>query len=505
MKTFQQCLLPALSAGFLFLMNACGGGAGGEPAVPASASSARAASSAAGASSSVAASSASSSVAAVDYGVNASFSPSDAEIPNPERGFYRWTWNGLDSVSAADMKDAWSNGYRLAFSLLRLDSYRNAELPDTLLAKLDASFANARANGIKLVVRAVYNYPADETGYQNAKDASLERVLAHLNQLQPVFARNADVIAFVQAGFIGAWGEWHTSSNNLTAAASRAQIRDALLAAVPASRFVQMRYAGHLMEWTPALPALASALAGSYRLGMHNDCFLASDSDVGSYSETAATRNAQRAYIASLSALAPFGGETCNPADEAGAVPRSSCAAILEEGARYHLAYLNDEYYRTLFHEKWIAAGCMAEVRRSIGYRLQLLALSHPARAAAGARLPLSLTVSNAGWSRPFNPRGIRILLRNRDSAALTALDASGADPRSWQPGMRSVALLSATLPAGLAAGNYDVLLAFPDPALAGDARYSIRPANADNSAAGQAWDATLGAFSSGSVLAVGN
>lgn len=432
-----------------------------------------------------------------------SFAASTDDIPNPERGFYRWTWAGLDTVTSADMKDAYTNGYRLVYSLLRLDSYRSSALPDSLLSKLDASFANARANGVKLIVRAAYNYPEDETSYLNAQDATLAQVLAHIAQLAPVFTRNADVIAFVQAGFIGAWGEWHTSSNGLLTVSSRTSIRDALLAAVPSTRFVQIRYPGYLIDWTPTLPALSSVLAGNYRLGVHNDCFLASDSDVGTYSDKVSTRNTQRTYVAALSALAPFGGETCNPADESGAVARNSCDDILGEGARYHLSYLNNEYYRPLFHENWLSNGCMAELRRKIGYRLQLVTASHPASVVAGAVLPLSLRVLNSGWARPFNPRGIRVLLRNRSTAALTQIDASGADPRNWQPGETSVAAIAATLPASLAAGAYDIFLALPDPLLASDVRYAIRPANADNTLAGQGWDATLGAFAIGSSLAV--
>lgn len=507
--------LSILFALLLSLTSACGGGGGSADASGASAASsassagsagssaASSRSSASSAASVSSAASSSSSAAAVDYGVTTSFSASTDDIPNPERGFYRWTWAGLDAVSSADMKDAYTNGYRLVYSLLRLDSYRSSTLPDSLLTKLDASFANARANGVKLVIRAAYNYPEDETGYQNAQDASLAQVQAHLAQLAPVLARNADVIAFVQAGFIGAWGEWHTSSNNLLTASNRAGVRDALLSAVPASRFVQIRYASYLMDWTPTLPALSSVLAGNYRLGMHNDCFLASNTDVGTYSDTAATRASQRSYVAAMSALAPFGGETCNPADESAAVARTSCDDILGEGATYHLSYLNYEYYRPLFHENWTSNGCMADVRRKMGYRLQLVKASHPASVVAGASLPLSLSVLNAGWARPFNPRGIRVLLRNRSTLAVTQIDATGADPRSWLPGDTSVAALVAAVPAAQAAGTYDLLIAFPDPLLASDVRYAIRPANADNSSAGQSWDATLGAFATGSSLVV--
>lgn len=75
------------------------------------------------------------------------------------------------------------------------------------------------------------------------------------------------------------------------------------------------------------------------RIGLHNDCFLADDTDVGTYPDG----EPQRSYIRQLSAVTPFGGETCQPPDPAQA--RNSCADILREGAEYHVSYLGEDYY----------------------------------------------------------------------------------------------------------------------------------------------------------------
>ena len=403
------------------------------------------------------------------------------------------------------MQDAFDNGYRLVYAPLRLDAYRTTTLPDSLLAQLRASFAVARSAGVKLLVRAVYNYPETETAYLNAQDATLERVLAHIGQLKPIFQDNSDVIAFVQAGFIGAWGEWHTSSNDLTTVDNRIRIRDALLDAIPADRFIQVRYPPYIMAWTPTLPSLTATLQGGYRVGMHNDCFLASPTDVGTYSEDSATRAAQQTYVAALGQLAPFGGETCDPADDPDPQPRSSCADILGEGARYRLSYLNDEYYRNVFHDQWIANGCMAEVKRKMGYRLQLQSVSHPDAAGAGQAMTVNLVVRNTGWARPYNPRTVQIVLRNQSTGTITRIDTSGADPRTWLPDQDNADALALTLPGSLSVGTYDVFVALPDAAssLREDARFAVRPANADNASLGQQWDTSLGAFMVGTRLLV--
>lgn len=433
--------------------------------------------------------------------VTARFTATTAPLANPERGFYRAGRSNLELLDPAFLEAAYKDGYRLIYARINLEPWRTRPLPADYLEKLDQGFAAARRAGVKLIVRAVYNYPRGETEYRDAKDAPLPLVLRHLAQLKPVFHANADVIAFVQAGFVGAWGEWHTSSNGLTEPAARTAIKDALLEAAPADRFVQFRYPPYIRDWAPQLPA-----AATFRIGFHNDCFLASQTDVGTFSEDAATRAGEQDYVDRLGDVAPFGGETCNPADDPGAAPRTGCSDILREGARYNLTYLNADYYRRMFHDAWIAGGCQDEVTAKMGYRLRLLDITHGKRAVPGDKFQLSLTIRNDGWARPTNPRGVMVLFRNRRGGAVLRLPASGTDLRQWRPGETLSVPLNLTLPRGLAPGAYDLLIAFPDASqrLGDDPRYSIRPANADDSVKTQGWDAALGAFRTGTSVQLG-
>lgn len=428
----------------------------------------------------------------------ARFQPSDADIPNPERGFYRAASTNLDALSAEEAADAYARGYRLIYARIDLGPHRDADLPPELLARIDRGFATARRAGVKVIFRAAYNYPRGETEYRDAQDAPLPVVLSHLAQLAPVLQANSDVIAFVQAGFIGAWGEWHTSSNDLTTPEAKATIRDALLEAVPATRFIQFRYPPDLQAW--------AATGAMSRVGFHNDCFLASDTDVGTFDEDPARRSVQRDFVERLGDTAPFGGETCNPADDPDPAPRSDCADILSEGASQNLVYLNDGYYRRLFHQRWTDGGCMAEVRRSMGYRLELVDAAWPEAAAAGQRLEIDLTIRNAGWARLSNPRGVQIVLRDAVSGAVRRLDVEGVDPRDWLPGQIAAVRLGVPIPADLASGRWQVSIALPDPddRLRDDPRYAIRLANAEDGAKGQGWDEALGAFSLGGGVQIG-
>lgn len=436
--------------------------------------------------------------------VDTRFRATDADFANPERGMYVWAADDLAAWTQAQADAQFAAGYRLVYAPVRLDTHVGGALPARVLVGLTDAFAKARHAGLKVIPRFLYNYPAGETGYQKAHDAPLERVLGHIGQLKPVLRANADVVAYLQGGFIGAWGEWHTSSNGLTAPAARTRIRDALLDALPADRFLQLRYPPHLMAWAAQAPRWRDGTIAS-RIGVHNDCFMASGTDVGTYSEDATTRRRERDYVAAVSRVAPFGGETCNPADAVDPTPRASCADILREGRQFGLTYLNDSYHRPLFHARWEKQGCMAQVRRSMGYRFELLTLRHSADVAAGQSGALTLTLRNSGWARAFNPRGVQLLLRQRATGALVRIALASVDPRAWLPGVTTKVTASFAVPGGTPRGAYDVLLALPDgaPSLAGDVRYSVRPANADDAGRYQGWDDRLGAFGTGTTLEI--
>lgn len=436
--------------------------------------------------------------------VETTFTATIAEIANPERGFYTWANENFLLWTQAEAHAQFAAGYRVVYAPVRLDAHINADsLPASVITDLTAKFAIARTAGLKVVPRFLYNYPANETEYQNVKDATLTRILAHLENLRTVITQNADVIAFLQAGFIGAWGEWHTSSNNNEQPGPRTQIRDKLLSVLPADRFLQVRYPAFLREWQSTVPGWRDGSAAS-RIGLHNDCFLASPTDVGTYDENATTRTAEKNHIDALSDVAPFGGETCDPADDPNPVKRDTCNDILTEGRKYNLSYLNDGYFLH-FINKWTQDQCMPEIKRSMGYRFEFSTLRHNDAVTAGQSGTLLLTVKNNGWARAFNPRALQLVLKHKTSGAVVRIALPTVDPRTWLPSATATVSAGFTVPAGTPTGAYDVLLSLPDGAasLSADVRYSVRPANADNSAKAQAWDATLGAFRAGTTLTV--
>ncbi|MBS7808481.1 DUF4832 domain-containing protein [Variovorax sp. PCZ-1] len=418
-----------------------------------------------------------------------SFQATQALLDNPERGFYSYA-SDLSVISDSFLMQTASKGHRLIYTPNDLSAWRDTALPQSYLDGLNAGFAKVRKAGLKIVLRFAYNYPSNETDYLNAKDASLSQIQSHLAQLAPVISSNQDVIAIWQAGFIGAWGEWHTSSNGLTSAANKLQVRDALLAVLPNDRTLQVRYPGDLLAWFPTPPSPAelqqSILPVRARIGMHNDCFLASHDDVGTYFPSAQSSQL-RAHVQSTSNVAAFGGETCLPPVLNQA--RMSCSDILAEGTSYGLSYLNRDYHLPFFN-KWAAEGCMDEVTRKIGYRIELQNLEHSTSVARGSAISFALTLRNTGWARLMNDRPLVIRIETAQGQVVHTETVSARTLRMLGAGQSQRVQMNGVVPSSVAAGRYRLTVAAPDAAttLAANPIYAIRFANADQGTE-QYWD----------------
>ena len=378
---------------------------------------------------------------------------------------------------------------------MSLASYRYSDLPASFLSSLSSRFASVRSAGMKVSLLFAYDFSG------SGADASASQIKRHLEQLKPVLAANADVIPYMRAGFIGAWGEWHSSQSGnscgynsgsttcSTANANRAIVRDALLANVPATTQIGFRYPADLQTWYPSATQQT-------RVGVHNDCFLAGPTDSGTY-----TNSTSRAYAQELSKRTAFGGETC---DNAETPVRSSCSDILSEGPQYHLAWLNSSYATSVLNS-WKNGGCYTTVSSKMGYRIQVDRVTHGTVVTRGNTLPVTVDLRNVGWARMFVTRALVVTLRNRATGA--TLTASGGDLSTLpsQATGSTTITVNVPVPTSAATGSYDVLLSAPDAfaSTKSDVRFSVRFANADQAGVGQTWNASAGTLSAGTTLQI--
>jgi hypothetical protein len=386
------------------------------------------------------------------------YAPSEAALLNPERGFFTpYELPGPAGFSAVRL-----TGNTLVHLNIRLDDWRESDIPQTVLDGLQVNFADLRDADMKAIVRFAYNqgpYPDTEP------DASKTHILRHIAQLTPLLQNNADVIAWLEAGFIGAWGEWHTSSNGLDNLTDKRDILNALLAAIP-NRFVQVRYPANIIEMFPNPAGAAEA-----RVAHHNDCFLSSATDVGTYERDGVnTIVRDQAYLAELTRFTPMSGETCAPNP-----PRSECESAIQEMKLLHFSALNEAYHKGILRS-WKTGGCLDEIANRLGYRLTLEQATLNLTARPGGLLTLRVQLRNDGFASLINPRPVYLVLDGLER--LNAL--LSFDPRQWEAGTTYEFTARVRLPASIPAGTYRLALWLPDAAetLQDNPLYAVQFAN---------------------------
>lgn len=415
-----------------------------------------------------------------------SYEVDDRLFPNPERGFYRYTsLHELDPGIGAIRED---EGITLVWGRIMMRSYREEEaLPASFLADVESGFGIARDQGMKVIVRGSYGSRGAGGDYTSYTDPPTEIMRQHIAQLEPIFTGNADVIALFEAGFVGPWGEWHTTELANDMDQSRLFLHF-LLEHTPMQNMVVVRY--------PLLKQLifatddgfervtaANAYSGEpvARVGHHNDCFLSSADDVGTYDRGGMDRAGETAYLSEETLHTVFGGESCADYE------LNDCAPALKELEALHASYLNSGWHPDVL-KKWESQGCYDDVQRRLGARLVLHESRVPARARAGQGLRVSLGLENDGFASLYNARDVDIVVRNTSTGRSWSVP-TGIDPREWKPSGRHDIEMVVQLPPDLPSGPYSIHLhlADPSPSLHDDARYAYRLASMG------VWDETTG------------
>ena len=398
-------------------------------------------------------------------------------FPNPERGFYRYTnLAELDSNIGA-IRD--EELITLVWGRIMMESYREQEqLPQEFLVDVERGFQTARDQGMKVIVRGSYGFRGPGGDYTTYEDPPLANMRRHIEQLAPIFAAHADIIALFEAGFIGPWGEWHSTQLANDMDQSRTFLHH-LLDHTPRQSMVLVRYpllkqqifaTGSGFEQV----RLANAYSGEpvARVGHHNDCLLSSADDVGTYDRGGMDRAGEVAYLAEETLHTVFGGETCADFE------LNDCAPALEELATLHTSYLNSGWHPDVM-KKWARDGCLEDVQRRLGAHLVLHESRIPAQGRAGDGLQITLVLENEGFASLYNAREANIVLHSATGG--TWRIATGLDPRTWKPSERQDLDVVIQLPDDIPPGTYSLHLhlADPSPALHDDARYAYRLASA--------------------------
>lgn len=454
------------------------------------------------------------------------YKENNEDFGNPERGFYYPTGTRAGNFQLLDtqrinrfryhVQSIDGLNYIVNISLIyrgyELDTFKDKPLSAAFLNNLQKDFDAIRNAGLKLVLRFAYTNSSHGGDCKDEYkicppygDAPVHIVMQHVQQLKPLFQKNADVIAVLQQGFIGIWGEnYFTDYFGCATDDGEGRIMDsswqhrneflkALLDAMPKDRMVQVRTPQIKQRYVygprsalnaaPLVATEAFTLSDKARIGLHNDCFLASADDYGTfydYGNSVSKRDTanfvMRKYFEADSRYVAVGGETCDDAYS----PQNDCEPFGHaetEMRKMHYSYLN-ALYNTNVTNDWDSGGCIKSIKQKLGYRFVLKNASFPKAVTKGKAFTITIALENSGYASPFNPRPVQLILRNKRTGAITTFNFK-TNIQRWFTGKISLQQ-QFVLSSSVEKGEYELLLNLPDgyKSLQGNPAYSIRLAN---------------------------
>jgi hypothetical protein len=414
-----------------------------------------------------------------DSRVNVIYQESQDIIINPERGLYSYNSFSTQDENILTTKQVQANrsvGRTLLHTLYYLYDFRDKPITPEFLNRIETNMKALREGGAKCVLRFAYSDSEENTPW----DAPLDIVLHHITQLKPYLEEYSDVIYTMEAGFVGIWGEWYyTSHFNMNPQTSqeyhlRKSVLEALLNSLPKDRMIAVRTPSYKLNcfnlsYSDTITQ-AKAFNKSFlsRLGAHNDCFLASSNDVGTFNNAA-----ERQFWENDSKYTVMGGETC------GLSSYSSCENAILQMEKYHWSYLNSDYHPGVL-SNWMMEGCFDEISRRLGYRFVLTKGIFTQTPVAGEKFNGELIILNKGFASLVNPRKAEIVFESTKNPEEKYTVSLNVDPREWQPERENLIKFTYTLPVSMKGKKFNLYLNLPDPkpTLIHKPEFSIQLAN---------------------------
>lgn len=455
---------------------------------------------------------------------------------NPERGFrlevaldvagktYLWEPEKYPDITSYLEKEAAAyaaDSVSLVQTYFYLTGASDRDLTEEDFETMSVFLGKLREMGKKAVLRFAY-----ETQFAGRAPVgpTKERIIRHTRQLKPFLEKHKDVIQVVQAGMIGAWGEWHSSVYGLeNSEDTKRNILQAICRMTPEERYVQVRvpayknlldtastdykrvsfhddfivirphpWDGEMSEGTPAfhqivrespwLPVDGELPWGSWSMQEDPD-----NPDSGWIIDGPQT--ARRLFLQHFTSLSLIHNYKEKDTKDKYSMQYWKETPITEAFLQENHLPVSDRYFENEAGEK-VERTAFDYIRDHLGYRLELQSLKAPSRLQPGKRHPIELTFINRGFSTLFNEHAVRWVLIN-DKGEICNATPVPTDVREWQPyapGDSSYTPLLHTLaadlsvPDNLPAGTYRLGLWIPDgsESLMYNHRYAIRCANGD-------------------------
>ncbi len=402
------------------------------------------------------------------------YNETSAILVNPERGMHHMNSIVLNNpytngdfsalVRRTDRVISQVTDAKLTLILFKvsLENFKNQDISNQWLNMLNMLANRIRQNGIKIIVR--FNY--GDGGAAFSEPNNINQIVRHIRQLKRFFVANEDIIYVVEAGFLGPWGEWHSTAYGDTT--SRKRIINELLKSVPVSRKISLRTPRfYRMFFGNSTFNSIHAYNGDAqgRVGLHNDAFLSTESDMGTYTQG---RENELRWAESLTKYTIHGGESVMY--QGGTVQYNNTENSIREMKILHTQYLNQQhdistmnYWKGLFdNNDPIFAGRSTYdlIFNRLGYRFVLKNALVPIRVNEDQGLNISLEVANTGFGNLTSSRKPYLILRRSNKKYQAKMKS---DMNNWFSGRITKINALFHLPDDIEPGRWHIYLSMPD------------------------------------------
>lgn len=393
---------------------------------------------------------------------------------------------------------------------------KDYDLDEAFFKAWDETFSNCRKNGCMIAMRFRY----DDLGKDNPEPESFEQVLHHIEQIKEsgLLEKYADIIAFVEAGLVGKWGEMH--GGKYVTVDYKAKVLEAMLQAVPAPIPVTVRTPDIFAEWIGIerkelnnFELIDSITESEYsdtiqenkdRVGLFNDGYMGSINDLGTFSN----REIETDWINHQTITSYYGGEFSGAHDYAQSFDTYLPENAIPEMYKTHLSYINSNifpfYKDFVFTEEYSVEGVdnsayygqnvFQFIRDHIGYRFVIRDSKLTPKTEQGGNVTVNFSIENTGFANVIPSVQSYVVLEKDGIFAYAEADT---DCRKWNSCETVENTLNIKLPDNIPAGEWNVMLKLSmgtSPSLNNMTGRSIRFANEN------VWDSAIGANFLGTV-----
>lgn len=385
------------------------------------------------------------------------YEESTERILNPDIGFYRTL--GIKLTEDGGTSSGIYDDYQLHHLRVNIGAFSKAVngvedllITEAALSKLDSVLSELNSREKSAIVRFAYD------GFNGVADTepSESMMLEHVRQLCVVLNRYENTITAIETGMVGKWGEMHSSK--LANPKTINKLVDLFLNNTDFPVLVRTPkmmydYLGISLKDINTYTISPTKLA--YRLGLFNDGYLGSKSDLGTYSD----REAEVEWLSKQTAHLPYGGEVV--VGDADGDKMSEIKNCLGEMNKLCLSYLNYEWNNIITQDKWVKSkykksmgdhsayyGKTAQqyIENHLGYRFVIRAVKASKR---GDKLAIKFKTENVGFGNLNNKMrtSLFIVKDNEIVSQIIATDFTGEQD------------YSAVIPLNGATGELDVYM----------------------------------------------